>query len=206
MSRHLIGHLESHGGGALARPVLRRPAMDALRIQLEGALEIIAVARARYGEVIDCLRSPRWVQRLASRPDLLRDLSADEASLESAVDRVKRRGAVLHEVARIETLRDSLHAAIERRLGHPARLTQLQKVVDETRSLSAASPLPEWSTLAWAERGDALERKNPYGHSELILTTTFTAAFSGVAAIIAAGLWAGGQGAVGSQQLGPVES
>lgn len=98
--------------------------------------------------------------------------------------------------ARIETLRDSLHAALERRLAHPAQLTQLQKVVDETRSLSAASPFPEWSTLAWAERDDVVERKNPYGHSELFVATTLTAAFSGVAAIIAAGIWAGGQEAL----------
>lgn len=170
--------------------------MDALRIQLEGALEIIASARARYETVIDCLRSPRWVHRLASRPGVLRDFSSNEAALESAIDRLKRRGAVLHEVARIETLRDSLHAALERRLAHPAQLTQLQKVVDETRSLSAASPFPEWSTLAWAERDDVVERKNPYGHSELFVATTLTAAFSGVAAIIAAGIWAGGQEAL----------
>ncbi len=66
-------------------------AADAFRIQLEGSLEVIEAAEARFEELLRLLGPFGWKRRLLARFAFLEEVCAREPEVAEALARVERR-------------------------------------------------------------------------------------------------------------------
>jgi hypothetical protein len=92
-------------------PAERELSSEALRRQLEGRLEIIEAARKRYAKLEKQLRGITWKRRLRTQADFLQEVIDQEAPLDEALNRARRRGEVEgwpESLPALEPLRDVL--------------------------------------------------------------------------------------------------
>jgi hypothetical protein len=69
----------------------RAPSVEAVRLQLEGRLEVLEAARARYVRLRRALSLWGWERRLRRRPELVREVLLGEPAYTEALERVLRR-------------------------------------------------------------------------------------------------------------------
>jgi hypothetical protein len=135
-----------------------QPENHALRHQLEGGLEVLEAAAARYRELSATLLARGWKRRLRRSPTLVSDTLAQEPSLPEVLTRLQQRaerepersGPASRFLREFEEERTKLWRAMGRRLSLneetmslgggtlPERLTQLRDRVLEPKPLSTA--------------------------------------------------------------------
>jgi hypothetical protein len=102
------------------------PSPEDTRRQLEGRLEVVEAACARYAAVERLLSSWHWQTRLRQQPEALRELLQHEPLLEEALARIRRRAElegwpehlpVLATVRDLRASRARLEALAHKRLG-----------------------------------------------------------------------------------------
>jgi hypothetical protein len=73
----------------------RGPSPEDVRRQLEGRVETVEAARARYAVLESLLSGRRWKHRLRARPDAIPGMLRQEATLDEALNRIQRRVRIL---------------------------------------------------------------------------------------------------------------
>ena len=143
-------------------PRTRDPAEQHLRVQLEGAWEVLEQARDQQAELLKRLDSRRWQHQLHKRLESLRQAGEQEAPLGKALERAERR-------IRQESWPES----------HPLRLLagqlRAQRLEVETLVRNRLAELGGDEDATFAEALDRLEAKlrelppEPPGEDELVL-------------------------------------
>jgi hypothetical protein len=134
-------------------PPERELSSEDLRRQLEGRLEIIEAARQRYATLEKQLRGVAWKRRLRNQTDFLLEVTAQEAPLDEALNRARRRGEVEgwpESLPALEPLRDVLRrrehvgTLVRKRLielGVPPDAHDLRKDLTTLRSVLQEPPV-----------------------------------------------------------------
>lgn len=124
-----------------------------LRRQLEGRLEIIEAARKRYATLEKQLNGLTWKRRLRAQADFLQEVIDQEAPLDEAMTRARRRGEVegwAESLPALEPLRDVLRrrqhveTLVRKRLTElavPPGAAELRKDLATLRSILQESPI-----------------------------------------------------------------
>jgi hypothetical protein len=134
-------------------PPERELSSEDLRRQLEGRLEIIEAARKRYATLEKQLSGLAWKRRLRAQADFLQEVIDQEAPLDEALTRARRRGEVEgwpESLPALEPLRDVLRrrehvgTLVRKRLTElavPPDATELRKDLAALRSILQEPPI-----------------------------------------------------------------
>jgi hypothetical protein len=138
---------------ASVSPSERELSSEDLRRQLEGRLEIIEAARKRYAALEKQLGGIAWKRRLRTQADFLQEVIDQEAPLDEALTRARRRGEVEgwpESLPALEPLRDVLRrrhhvgTLVRKRLTElavPPNAPDLRKDLTTLRSVLQESPI-----------------------------------------------------------------
>jgi hypothetical protein len=114
---------------ALSPPQALELSTEDLRRQLEGRLEVIEAARKRYATLEKQLSGIAWKRRLRAQPSVLQEVLDQEAPLDEALTRARRRGEVEgwpESLPALEPLRDVLRRRAHLGMLVRKRLTELK--------------------------------------------------------------------------------
>lgn len=143
----------TRAGSGLRSSADAAPSPEDVRRKLEGRVEVVEAARARYAALEALLGGGRWKRRLRREPDTVREVLAQEAVLTEALGRIRRRAEtegwpeetpVLALVRDVTLRRARLEALARQRLGTLATPTGEPSLEADLPRLEAlvSRPLP----------------------------------------------------------------
>lgn len=131
----------------------RSLSVEDMRRQLEGRLETVEAARARYASLESLLSGSRWKRHLRGHPEALQAVLRQEPVFEEAQARIQRRAQtdqwpeespVLATVRETRALRARLEALVHKRLRALSRVSGAPSLVEALSRLEAVvlEPMP----------------------------------------------------------------
>ncbi|MFL5357286.1 hypothetical protein [Archangium sp.] len=153
----------------------RGPSTEDVRRQLEGRLETVEAARARYASLESLLSGSGWKRHLREHPEALQAVLRQEPAFEEAQARIQRRTQtdqwpedlpVLATVRETRALRARLEALVHKRLRSLSRVSSTASLVEALARLERIvlepMPLEPMAGEVRVLEGDSAETRAPF--------------------------------------------
>jgi hypothetical protein len=169
-----------------------------IRRQLEGGIETLEAALARYSLVEKALRQKRWQEEILARLETLRELIDQEPGLLESLTRLRQRARVegwpdtepaLVLSRKVEKLRTRLYALTHERLGSPEERESLTEKLARLHQVLARTIAPPVSSEERVLHQGVFERHSTMPVLPILLMIGFIASIRMEATARAVILW-----------------